>query len=106
MSDDYEQATGLTEDPVEFNGHTWLARRNGFEVRHQVFRDAELAPVGYLVPHRCEYNEGGWRLRVFNAANQLVGLPSRHGADHPDGGCIHSYHNALLWLEFDGVEAS
>lgn len=90
--------TGLTEDAVPFAGHTFTARRNAGDLRHQIFRDSELSPFGVLEPHWCEYNADRWMLRVYDPAGQLVGLPSRHGADHPDGGCVHSYTNALNHL--------
>lgn len=101
-----ETATGLHENPTQFGEHTYTARRNDGEPRYQIFRDGELGPIGYLELHRCEFNEGRWQLRVYDAASAPVGLPSRHGEDHPDGGCVHSYTNALSHLRARALEAS
>lgn len=95
--------TGLTEDAVPFDGHTFIARRNAGGLRFQIFRDNDPTPYGVVEAHRCPYSPDHsgrecWRLRVFDPAGQPVGLPSKHGADHPDGGCVHSYTNALNHL--------
>ncbi len=91
-----QASTRLTEEPTLYGEHIYTARRNEGELRYQVFRDGDLAPVGYIDAHRCTYHGNAWRLRVYGADLAPIGQPSRHGADH--AGCVHSYTNALSHL--------
>lgn len=94
--------TGLTEDAVPFDGHVFVARRNAgtlFDhLRFQIFRDEDPTPYGAVEPHWCEYNGDDWRLWVYLPDGRNTVLPTKHAADHPDGGCVATYRNALNHL--------
>lgn len=90
--------TGLTEDAAPFGGHVFVARRNEGDLRFQIFRDGDPTPFGVVEAHRCEYLDNSWQLRVYDPAGRPVGEPSGHGEDHPEGGCVGTYHNALNHL--------
>lgn len=95
---DIKTATDLDEHPRRFGDHVFVARRNADQFRYQVFRDAETTPIGYVEAHQCPFGGWEWRLRVFGADGHPIGLPDKHSDDHPDGGCVHSYVNALSHL--------
>jgi hypothetical protein len=80
----------VTEEPIEFGGLTYVARRNEGEQRWQVFVGDQLSPVGYIELHHClMFDED--RLMVFDAANRQIGEPK----PGKDDGCVGHYRNAL-----------
>jgi hypothetical protein len=89
----------VSEDPVEFDGQQYTARRNPGENRWQVFGDA-FAPVGYLeaVYQPTEtLSNGGWQIAVFDSAAQQVGEPGKRDAPGTVP-AVDSYEQALHWL--------
>ena len=95
MLPDLVAATGLTEDPTEFHGHTYRARRNEGELRWQVFRDGDATPFGFIEGGWCVDGDV-WHLMVEDANGTTIGDPGKR-SDHP---CVMSYRNALHWLRW------
>lgn len=80
----------VTEEPVEFGGAVYVARRNAGESRWQVFRDGALAPVGFI-ERRHDPDHDEVRLFVYDATNTQLGES------------VHTYHNALSHLRMSHV---
>jgi hypothetical protein len=90
----------VSEQPREFDGHTYAARRNAGELRWQVFRDNALAPVGFLeAVHQPTEScrDDGWQLVVLDASNRPVGERGKRAAPGTVP-AVDNFHNALGWL--------
>lgn len=84
----------MTEDPVSFGEHVYVARRNAGEDRWQVSQDGRFAPVGFIEQR-------------FDPECERVGL-FVFGPDgtSPIGESVATYHNALSHLRMQGFPIS
>lgn len=89
----------VSEEPTEFGGTTYIARRNAGEYRWQVFTDDKGGPVGYIELHRCDLSDED-RLMVFGPDNRPIGEPKEGRGD----GCVGSFTNALNHIRMRGLE--
>jgi hypothetical protein len=91
----------VSEQPHEFDGCTYTARRNPGELRWQVFRDpGEFGPVGYLeAVHQPTEScrDDGWQLAVFDHASRPVGERGKRDAPGTVP-AVDTFRNALVWL--------
>ncbi len=88
--------TLVSEEPQEFGGHTYTARRSvdlhqGMP-RWQVFRDDWFTPVGFIQGHVCEDSSESAGLLVYDTNNQ----PLFPAEDSRGDGCVRTYSDALV----------